>query len=61
MHTTGAELTDPYRSAMLEHTLPTTWRSKLASWRGKRPFIPTRELKEKAIAEEKFWHNSSTP
>lgn len=61
MHVTGVESTDSYRSAMLERTLPRKWRSTLASWRGKRPFIPTTELEEKAIAEEKLWHNSSDP
>ncbi|POM72629.1 Hypothetical protein PHPALM_10622 [Phytophthora palmivora] len=47
---TGIDLTDGFRSVSLVQTLPSAWRSMVASWRGFRPFVPYAELVEKVIA-----------
>ncbi|ETK90933.1 hypothetical protein L915_05403 [Phytophthora nicotianae] len=58
---TGIELTDAFRSVSLTQTLPSAWRSMVASWRGIRPFVPYAELMEKVVASRERLQTQTEP
>lgn len=47
----GIQLTDPFRSMLLAHALPTDWAPMLDVWKAFKPYIPYVQLVEKVVFE----------